>query len=584
MTRSAEGARGAGERQAGAARALALFLAVALTAAWSALAWPNLSNRVLPDPDDMVRLVQIRDWLAGQRFADLAQMRLGGPEGVALHWSRLPDLVPAAVIALATPVAGTARAEILALVLWPELLFFGHLLVAGALARRLGGAATMPVAIALAALAYPAITAFLPGRIDHHGLQIVLVGLMLVALLDGKWAWAGFAAGVSQIVGLETAPALLAANAALLVLWIRDERNPGLFGAGLIAAALIGFALFRPAPAAAGWCDGFGPGVFAVLLTGGGAWLLAGALSPRLPERRWRAGAAALIALLAVVTAGAAAPECLGSPYGPGDPLLNRIWPAGIGEAGHALAAPAAALGELGLALAALAGGLLVVRRRAAPAALWLPVLAVIAGGLLAGLVQLRAGMIAAALAAPVLAQAVLAARSRGRAAVALATLLSLGIVWQAAGRALAGSGALPARELAALGAGCRDARTLEQLDRLPAGNFASPLDMGAYLIGATGHRALAAPYRRNLRGNRAVYDFFLAPPAGADYQALLWTIDYVALCPDSFAELPPGRIPATSLLATLRRGETPPWLEPILLVDSRARAWRVRRASRSLP
>jgi len=583
LIRSAEGARGAGERPAGAAQALALFLAVALTAAWSALAWPNLSNRVLPDPDDMVRLAQIRDWLAGQRFADLTQARLGGPDGVALHWSRLPDLVPAAVIALATPLIGTARAEMLALVLWPELLFFAHLLIAAALARRLGGAGTMPVAVALAALAYPAITAFLPGRIDHHGLQIVLVELMLLAAIDGKWIRAGLAAGISQIVGLETAPALLAANAALLALWIRGDRNPGPFGAGLIAAAGIGYALFRPMPWASGWCDGFAPGVFAMLLTGGGAWLIAGAAASRLPDWRWRSGAAAALILLALIAAGAAAPECLGSPYGPGDPLLDQIWPAGIGEAGGAFAAPAAALAELGLGLAALSGAFLVARRGGATATAWLPVTAAIAGGTLAGLVQLRAGAIPAALAAPVLARALVELRRHGRGAVVLGTLLSLGIVWQAAGRGLGGGPAAAGRP-ALLGAGCRDARTLDQLDRLPGGMFAAPLDMSAYLVGATGHRALAGPYHRNRRGNRAVYDFFLAPPASADYQALLWTIDYVALCPESFAELPPGRVPETSLLAALRRGETPPWLEPILLVDSRARAWRVRRNLRPLP
>ena len=55
---------------------LALFLAVLLTAGWTALAWADLSHLVLPDTDDMMRLAQIREQRrAGSRYATLKQCR-----------------------------------------------------------------------------------------------------------------------------------------------------------------------------------------------------------------------------------------------------------------------------------------------------------------------------------------------------------------------------------------------------------------------------------------------------------------------------------------------------------------------------
>ena len=45
-----------------------------------------------PDGDDVMRLVQIRDLLAGQGWFDLHQYRLGPDGGTLMHWSRIPDL------------------------------------------------------------------------------------------------------------------------------------------------------------------------------------------------------------------------------------------------------------------------------------------------------------------------------------------------------------------------------------------------------------------------------------------------------------------------------------------------------------
>ena len=66
-----------------------------------------------------MRLVQVRDLLAGQGWFDLTQYRLNPPDGVAMHWSRLIDLPIAVLIRAGELVAAAALAERLALTVWP---------------------------------------------------------------------------------------------------------------------------------------------------------------------------------------------------------------------------------------------------------------------------------------------------------------------------------------------------------------------------------------------------------------------------------------------------------------------------------
>lgn len=63
----------------------AFALAVVLCAGWAWRDWAALSALQLTDTDDMMRLQQIRDWIAGQGFADLAQHRLGWGAGSTLR-------------------------------------------------------------------------------------------------------------------------------------------------------------------------------------------------------------------------------------------------------------------------------------------------------------------------------------------------------------------------------------------------------------------------------------------------------------------------------------------------------------------
>lgn len=557
---------------------LAIALCLLLSAGWVTLDWPNLTALRLPDTDDAMRLAQVRDWLGGQAFDDLTQYRLAPPDGVPMHWSRLGDLGPAAIIVAAGPLLGSARAELLAAILWPALLFLALLLLTARIARRAGGDSL--VAIVVGALAYPAISLFTPGRIDHHGLQLLLVLAVVEALLRPASVRAGAVAGaasaLSLAIGLETAPSIAVAMIVLFALWTlcggaETHRIAG-YGAALGIATAALLLLFRPRQWSAEWCDGFTPGSASAALIAAGVWLGLAASARWAPGWRHRliAGGAAGVAGLGALAW--LAPACLAGPYDPVDPLLAQVWLGNVGEARGLLEQSVGTIiAHLGIALVSIGATIRSIRRDLDRRTGWTILLAFQIASVALAFVQLRAIHVAAALAAPALSRMIADARSKGVWAVAAAWLASAGLVYQQAGAALrpVSAGGRPA-------AACTDAPTLAGLGRLPAGTLMAPIDLGAFAIGMTNHRAVAAPYHRNGRGNRAMYDFFLGEPDDARAIARLWLVDYVAICPGSFAEVPPALMSETSLARRLQRGEVPGWLSPVLLVDSDARLYRV--------
>ncbi len=83
----------------------------------------TLHHLRVPDPDDAMRLVEVRDFVNGQGWYDLVQRRFGPPAGIPSHWSRLVDAPLAGLILALTPLFGRSLAEGAAAVLWPSLLF-----------------------------------------------------------------------------------------------------------------------------------------------------------------------------------------------------------------------------------------------------------------------------------------------------------------------------------------------------------------------------------------------------------------------------------------------------------------------------
>lgn len=547
---------GAGRSTVWRDNAMAAALALLLAAVWAWRDWAALAVLRLPDTDDVMRLQQIRDWLGGQGFGDLVQYRLGAA-GLEMHWSRLPDLVPGAIIAVLTPVTGAHAGELVAVIVWPLLLFAVALMLVAAIARRL--AVSAPVAVIVAALAYPASALFLPGRIDHHGVQLVLL-LILVRAVIGAGGWrSGVAAGVasvaSLVVGMETAPFLALGGGVLVLRWVADGAGERLrllgYGAALVVGLALAALLFRTSGWSVATCDAFAAPLWRAAQVAAVAPLALALVARRMASPRARLITAFVVVDVAVGAALALSPACL-SPYGGVDPLLERLWLARVAEAQPLFAAPLDhAIGYVGLALAGMAATAWQWWRTRDTG--W----AVLAGFQLAALalalVQLRGIYAGTLLAAPGLAALIAYARERGPLALAAAWVVSAGFVYPALGGLVA-----PPPPAAT----CDGGMVLAQLRAQPAGTVAAPIDLGAYALAETRHRLLAAPYHRNARGNLAVYRLIDLPVAEARVAARRLRVDLIADCGTAWDEL--GAPPAGSLRAALRAGMPPEWLAPV--------------------
>ena len=60
-------------------------------------------NQDFSEPDNAMRLVRVRDMLAGQGWFDSVQHRLGPPDGLTMHWAQWIDGAIALPIMLLTP-------------------------------------------------------------------------------------------------------------------------------------------------------------------------------------------------------------------------------------------------------------------------------------------------------------------------------------------------------------------------------------------------------------------------------------------------------------------------------------------------
>lgn len=556
---------------------LALGLTVLLTTAWTIKDWSALRWLRLPDNDDMMRIAEIRDWIGGQRFNDLMQYRLGPPGGAPMHWSRLADAVPAAMILVLTPLLGTHAAEVSMVIAWPALLFFCYLLLAGQIALRLHGPAARPIAVILAALAFPTISLFIPGRIDHHALQIVL----MLALVDGllrrpslaTGATMGVVAAASLAIGLESAPELVAVMAALGWLWLTGDAGEDrrALGFGIALAGATGFMLLVMHPDAwpREWCDGFTPASTGATLALGAGWSVLGLAGRRLRTIPLRLAAGAVVGLIVALSVSRTSMVCLAGPYDALTPFLKEVWMSNVSEArglfvgqdtlGTILAYGALSL--LGSALAvmqAVRGGW-----RARPAVAFAIVLVISA---VAAILQIRVTYILAGLGSIPFAVAIAATQGRPErmAARLMLWVLGAGVTYLAISRQMDLALAKPIEAARVDARRCTNAEQFVAIARQPAGLVAAPIDLGSYLIGMTPHHALAAGYHRNNDGNMAAYRFFLSAPARSAAMARRLGVDYVALCPANMREnvLEPYR--PGSLVDALQSGQVPDWLELI--------------------
>jgi hypothetical protein len=578
--------------RAGIAWVLACMLLLAIGAS------TIIANR-FPDPDDALRLVQVRDLLAGQGWFDLVQHRIdpaGG--GVAMHWSRLADLPLAATIQVFTPLLGASLAEQVAIVLVPLLTLGIAMLLAGRIAWRLIGEEAATLACLAITISVPVIGQMRPLRIDHHGWQIVAVLVAVNALMARSPRLGGWIAGLALAAGLaisiEGLP-LAAAIAGIAALrWFRGARERDLF-TGLMQGLALGsaglFLATRGLGELANHCDAISPVHLAAFGWGAAVVSLLRIFRP-LP----------LVPTLGVfgIAAGGAmavvlgySPRCATGSFDMLDPVVRSFWYDQVSE-GRPIwhQDPATVLQIVVPMLIAIAATLRLARQSQDWLRRWWQDYAVLLGAALAvALLVARAGAVAGALAAVPLGwqlkQWIAAARHqvrptrRGLAMAGIVLALLPATPFTLATMAAPSEARSSAPGLAAPSASrassCRIPEAAATLNALPQGDILAPLDIGPRLLLETGHTVVATGHHRAAPAMRAVIDAFTGTPEAARAMMHARGIDYLVFCPD-LAE--PGlyaRAAPNGFAAQLRAGLAPGWLAPVAMpagVD--LKVWRV--------
>lgn len=558
-------------------------------AVWAAAALASLVThaRVFDamSMDDFMRLTEVRDFLGGQNWFDLTQHRLNPPAGVVMHWSRIVDLPIAGLISLLSLFSSRAAAETIASAVWPLLLLFPALLLADALARRLANETAMLPAILLGAVSAPVLVHFRPGALDHHGIQLVLLLAAIYGLSDrgDARAWpalSGIVAAVSLAVGLELAPVLGALLAAAGLRWVFEGQNAAKlvsnFGIAFGAGTFILFAATVPYPQwNAAVCDQISlPSVLASALSGGLLALLA-AIKINSPAARF--AAACIAGGIALAAIALAFPACLADPYAHFDARLTSVWLDHVAEAQNIFTFARNVPGEVPVNYAAPFAAIILTllanfRSRNEERIRWLAPLLALTLLFAISLWEIRGAAGANTIAAPLIAAAIVRLfhvrdlRTHPRAILLLLVLSApvLALAGKAAAKGLAlfnenSTGLYKTGPLSCSGIG-----GVASLAELAPGLVLSHIDLGPAILAGTKHSILAAPYHRNVEGNRIAFDILLGDDKTARRILHERHVTYVAICPGAPERFNLRSVAPDGLSERLARGDIPAYLEPL--------------------
>ena len=572
-----------------------VWLIAAMVMLW--VRWNGIHWFALPDTDDNIRIVQVRDWLHGQGWYDLRQYRLNPPAGFDIHWSRLVDLPIAAILVVLRPIFGGAIAEQAAVAIAPLLPLGAAMTAAAVTARRLIAPGAYPVAIALLLCCPSAIWMFMPLRIDHHGWQLALLAWSIAGLADPRQARGGLTVAVatvlSLVIGLETLPFLAIAGGAMALRWVWDAGEVDRlrsYALALGGGSALGYALFASNANRGYVCDALSPVWLSAILLG--CALLYALSFLRLGGRVARLAAAALAGAVVGIAFALVWPDCLSRPERV-SPELDRLWLSNVREAKpiyeHKVGVIVA---TVTLPLIGLLGTVLATwRARRDPARLpaWLAILAL---ALASGAMLLWQARIGAA--AQVI--AVVGASALGWVALGWLTRLRIAFAMKAAGAAMLAlliSGVVaqdalrlvvpekPNSALKAVGranARCPTLPALAPIARLPATTVMTFVDLGPRLIAVTHHRAIAGPYHRNGDAILDIHHAFGGTPEAARRIARKHGATLLLTCPNmaestNYRARNPG-----GFYGQLAAGKRFDWLEPMPLPRaSPLRLWRIR-------
>lgn len=585
---------------ASAKTGLAAFAAAAM---FTLLGWmqrsPFEASILLRGTDDMVRMVDVRDFLAGQNWFDLMQYRLGVEPGTLMHWSRLID-APIAALVMIGNALGLGDAEKFAAVTWPFSTFVAAF--AGLLAgvKRGSGSSNILPALVIGGFALAGSGVFDSGVVDHHNVQLALTIWLIVALLPSRrpqfdLAAAGVIMSLMLAVGLESLPVVIAAACAIAVrLMIEGEdfaepvRGFGLALALSIAALF--FALVGPQYYTSKFCDSFSS--FQLLCAGAGGLLLYGGLHPLV--RKYLPAPLISAPLLAGLGVAALAlmffSECLRAPGAGLDPKLRHFW--------FDLVIETQSFFQIAKTDPWLLPYMHVLPLIAGMASIWLiakgqlrsvcaPLLIFIAVTSAVALFQMRGTQYAVPVAA--LALSIMVTRfadeygQRKPVLLLGAMLLSCKMVWKIviigaiAVFSNGETGPLIGSGKPGPSAQCESAASIASLNAQPTGSIAGSNNLGPLFLLSTPHRVIAGPYHRNVDGNLAWINAMTGTPDEARAILQKVKVSILAICPTEADESSLSAEAPNGFLAQLISGKSFDWLEPVQgTMDKPLKLWRI--------
>ncbi|ANM15265.1 oligosaccharyl transferase-like protein [Rhizobium sp. N541] len=544
------------------------------------------TDYVGPDNDDGMRLVEVRDFLAGQGWFDLMQYRLGLGGGTLMHWSRLIDLPIASLIWFFGLFAPRETAEALALAVWPVSLVLPAMLAMAVAGRRIGGIAGMHICLGMTGLAIYTGNRFAPGAIDHHNAQLALVATMVAMLLDPKrrgwsYALAGIAAAVAIAIGAETTPFVAAVCLTIAFLWAWEGEKfaaaAKAFGLALaIAISILFVATVPPRLYSTVTCDNLSLGYYSLAAIGGGLLLFSAVFASRL-RRPLRFAALGLVGVGVLGSAMVIAPQCLSDPLAGLDPMLVELWLKNVSEAQSAFVLLRTDPFSLGGFYAAGLFGIAVcifriVRRDRMQIHLVLLVLLAVSWAI--ALIQVRGSTFSNLLSILPLALLIIDIRrisnsdseNVAAAFVYIVTVLaSVPAAWAVGGGLISlqmenGAQKQAAEKLHS----CTSKAALAPLAGLPAGLVSAPSEMGVPILRFTQNRVLSAPYHRNQGGMLTELHIGLAEPQEADAFLKGAAVTVLGFCPGDLQTREIAKLKPDGLYAELGKGNIPPYLEKL--------------------
>ncbi len=556
-------------------------------------ALPLMVNYRAQEPDDYVRLLQVRDWINGQAWFDTRQYRMDAPIGADIHWVRLVDIPIAAAMLFFKTFLPLRAEETAAMTVVPLFQLYVAMWLLRELMRSLNAVGVeLIIALAIVPL-FPLLQSnFMPMRIDHHGWQAVAMLAVMWLLVRGGYKSAAFAGLISaawlfiSVEGMPLAAMLGGLFAANYWLFGRREHEGYLLGLALGGLGL--FPLLRPlSEFDKGYCDMLSWPHF--LAFGGCA--LAGLASRLLPGQQGRTGRMLSLVPMPLIAAPAVIlplGKCAVAPMAELEPELYQHWWRYLLESAPITEQEPSCVAMLLVTIAIIAYGARLARQRAdTPEArlgwTYLAILGLWAG--LLSLVVMRVSISAQLLALPFAGIILKEMIPRARAVESR---------WKRIGATFACFVLATPTGASALGKffDGKNAYTLvkhpklnedgpcevDRLRKIPAAKLFATVDRGPELLAHTEHSVITGGYHRNQKKMLEVMHAFSGPIVQARAIIEANNADYVMACtgsPDLAAYANAGQ---DNLADAIFAKSTPDWLEPVEgFAKGNLRLYRVR-------